>query len=147
MRINNNEDDMTADYLDAHQRHWDDAERLRGTERWANADHLYGIATECGLKRLMLAFGMTFDVSKGMPAEGKDREHANGIWARYESYRSGHPQGAAYALPAVNPFADWHVSQRYAPQAAFDRTRVEKHRRGAESVSLLVKQAHLEGVV
>jgi len=40
------------DFLDAHERHWEDAELLFGNRRWANADHLYGLAAECGLKAL-----------------------------------------------------------------------------------------------
>jgi hypothetical protein len=52
---------MQADFLDAHERHWQDAELLLTNQRLANADHLYGMSAECGLKRLMLAFGMTYD--------------------------------------------------------------------------------------
>ena len=44
---------MKADFLDAHQRHWDDAEHLLQAQRWANADHLYGFAAECGLKAVV----------------------------------------------------------------------------------------------
>jgi hypothetical protein len=58
---------MNTDFYDAHQRHWDDAELLYEKQRWANADHLYGMAAECGLKQLMLAFGMTFDSGKNRP--------------------------------------------------------------------------------
>ena len=84
---------MQADFLDAHERHWYDAELLFTEQRWANADHLYGIAAECGLKRLMVAFGMPFDTVKNRPAELSDRSHADSVWARYESYRSGHSIG------------------------------------------------------
>ena len=54
---------IPTDFYDAHHRHWEDAERLYHNERWANADHLYGIAAECGLKRLMIAFGMRCDAN------------------------------------------------------------------------------------
>ena len=64
---------MQADFLDAHKRHWEDAERLFQAQRWANADHLYGMAAECGLKRLMQAFGMPLDVSKDRPLKQEDR--------------------------------------------------------------------------
>ncbi len=43
---------MQADFLDAHERHWQDAELLLTNQRLANADHLYGMSAECGLKRL-----------------------------------------------------------------------------------------------
>lgn len=49
---------MVTDFMDAHHRHWEDAELLFNASRWANADHHYGMVAECGLKRLMIVFGM-----------------------------------------------------------------------------------------
>lgn len=138
---------MKADYLDAHERHWDDAEMLRDAQRWANADHLYGMAAECGLKRLMLAFDMPFDQTKDKPTERKDCTHADEIWMQYETYRSGHPQGAGYGLPSTNPFGDWDVAQRYARQAEFDAARIAPHRVGADNVNRLVIKAVVEGLI
>lgn len=138
---------MPADFLDAHERHWDDAERLLVAKRWANADHLYGMAAECGLKKLMLAFGMTFDAAKDMPADISDRKHTDTIWIRFESYRSGHHRGVGFALPTENPFANWTVSQRYAHQDHFNNARAMAHQTGASLVRQLVKKAVLEGVI
>lgn len=70
---------MQADFLDAHQRHWQDAKLLFQAQRWANADHLFGMAAECGLKRLMQAFGMPFDSDGDRPAKLEDRKHANEV--------------------------------------------------------------------
>ena len=138
---------MQADFLDAHHRHWDDAERLFAAHRWANADHLYGMAAECGLKRLMLVFGMLFDSVGDRPANQPDRVHADGVWARYEAYRNGHHQGIGYALPASNPFQHWNVSDRYAHQSNFDQARTESHQAGAKLVGDLVKKAQREGLI
>ncbi len=69
---------MPADFLDVHHRHWDDAERLFAAQRWANADHLYGMAAECGLKRLMRAFGMPFDSARDRSAKAL-RAHADSL--------------------------------------------------------------------
>ena len=138
---------MPTDFLDAHQRHWSDAEWLFNDQRWANADQLYALAAECGLKRLMLAVGMPFDTGKDRPDDALDRKHAEGIWARYESYRCGHPLGTAYVLPAPNPFSDWHISQRYAHHSDFDPVRVKAHRAGAAQVSHLIKQAARDGLL
>lgn len=138
---------MQADFLDAHERHWSDAERLLHAQRWANADHLYGMAAECGVKRLMLAFGMPFDPTKDWPANKQDRTHANGIWARFESYRCGHHQSAGYALTTPNPFANWDVGQRYAHQSNFDHARVQAHQAGANLVRQLVQKAKREGLI
>lgn len=138
---------MEADFLDAHQRHWEDAERLFDAGRWANADHLFGMAVECGLKRLMLVFGMPYDLTKGRPSQVQDRRHANDIWARFESYRCGHALGVQYALPSSNPFHDWDVSQRYAHQSNFDQARAYSHQVGAIAICTLIKKAQREGLI
>jgi hypothetical protein len=139
---------MQADFLDAHHRHWDDAERLFLAQRWANADHLYGFAAESGLKRLMLRFGMPFDGVRDIPAKESDRVHANGIWARYDAYRSGHADGVGYALASTaNPFQHWKASHRYAHQSGFDRHRAEAHRAGADAVRALLMKAKYEGLL
>jgi hypothetical protein len=137
---------MQADFLDAHQRHWDDAEHLFRAGRWANADHLYGVTVECGLKRLMHAFGMQYDLD-GNPSKKEDRKHANGIWARFESYRSGHLHGTGYVLPSSDPFLDWDISQRYANQSHFNRARAQYHQVGASAVCELIKKAQREGLI
>lgn len=139
--------DMQADFLDAHHRHWQDAELLLGLRRLANADHLYGMAAECGLKRLMRAFDMPFDHGKNWPERREDRAHADGIWDRFEAYRSGHSNGPGYALSPANPFSDWTAGQRYAAQHHFDETRVNGHRAGTEQVSRLIRKAEREGLI
>lgn len=138
---------MQADFLNAHERHWDDAERLCQAQRWANADHLYGMAAECGLKRLMLAFGMNVNPMTGSPVDSKDWKHANNIWTRFESYRSGHAQGTGYALSPINPFANWDVADRYAHQASFDQARAQGHQAGAQTVRDLIAKAQREGLL
>jgi hypothetical protein len=116
---------MQADFLNAHERHWGDAERLFAEGRYANADHLYGMAAECGLKRLMVIFGMVVNPATGSPTACEDRSHANDIWARFEGYRSGKVDGVDYGLPTPNPFGNWHVSDRYAHQSYFNQTGVQ----------------------
>ena len=138
---------MQADFQDAHQRHWEDAERLLLVGRLANADHLYGVSAECGLKKLMLAFGMPYDAAKDMPGLLSDRAHANKIWMRYETYRAGHVQGVGYILPANNPFHDWDVSDRYANQSNFSLARVQGHQAGSQVIRALIKKAQLEGMI
>lgn len=138
---------MKADFLDAHQRHWDDAEHLFAAGRWANADHLYGVAAECGLKRLMLQFGMSWDQTKDWPADRDNRVHADGIWARYESYRQGNVTGASYGLPIANPFANWDVSDRYAHQNQFAEPYAQAHKHGARLVCDLIAKARREGLL
>ena len=138
---------MQADFLDAHLRHWDDAEQLFQAQRWANADHLYGLAAECGLKRLMIRFGMGVSASSGSPTVPDDWKHANNIWARYESYRSGKVEGAEYGLPTPSPFDNWDVSDRYAHQSNFNQALAQAHRGGASAVGVLIAEARREGLL
>lgn len=143
---------MQTDFLDAHKRHWDDAEHLFKGLRWANADHLYGLSAECGLKRLMMAFGMKVNPTTGTPSGSIDRVHVmensrpDNTWTRYEAYRSGR-NAVAYAISSVNPFVNWDVFQRYAHQSNFDQVRVESHKQGAAAVRKLVEKANLEGLI
>ncbi len=136
---------MPADFTDAMERHWKDAENLLNAARLANADHLYGLSAECSLKRLMMIFGMP--VIAGNPQLREDRIHVNELWARYETYRSGHPSGAPYALPPANPFDDWHISQRYAHQSGFTHSSVLGHQAGARRVRDLIGKARLDGLL
>jgi len=137
---------LIADFLDAYRRHWDDAEQLFNAGRWANADHLFGFAAECGLKRLMVAFGMNCDVN-GSPVRQKDRKHVNELWNRFESYRSGSAHGTGYLLPAIDPFTDWLVSDRYATQGAFGQVRTQGHRVGADVVGKQINKALRDGLI
>ena len=137
---------MRADFLDANRRHFEDAELLYANARWANADHLYGLSAECGLKRLMMLFGMQVKPMEGDPVDNRDRVHANTAWDRYEAYRSGHPAGSRYVLPQ-NPFLNWDVSQRYAARTSFSEMDADVHRNGASAVRLLVDLAVMEGMI
>lgn len=137
---------MPEDFFDAHERHYDDAELLYAQERWANADHLFGIAAECGLKALTVKL-------KGGELVGVERRHINepskplNAWDIFETYRGGHVMGAKFAMPASNPFFDWDVSQRYAHRANFNEAVVDPHRNGANLVMGLLVTADVEGLL
>ena len=139
---------MNTDFLDAHHRHIYDADLLFNESRLANADHLYGMATECGLKRLMIAFGMETDSSGAPIDKKKDWIHAEKVWMRYETYQSGHVQGSQYGLPSsLNPFDDWKAEQRYVHSGHFDNVRVDRHRAAAHTIHNLVKNAEMAGLI
>ncbi len=137
---------LPPDYLDAMERHWLDAEDLfdRTNPRLANADQLYGLSAECGLKALMMKWGMTLN-SNNAPTDGRDRKHADLIWDRYETYRQGHL--TSLALPPTNPFDDWSIHHRYAHQSYFQHAFVERHMHGAAVVQQIVKEADKIGVL
>jgi len=138
---------MHDDFLDAHGQHLDDAERLFQAGRWANADHLYGMAAECGLKALMEklspkgALDLKLDRKHIMEDKGSDT-----AWSRYQAYLAGHALGTKLSVPASNPFTNWSVSQRYAHASCFVLPRVQAHRSGAVLVVNLLKTARREGL-
>lgn len=135
---------MDTDFLDAHQRHWADAELLKDHSRWANADHLYGMSAECGLKRLMLLFGMK--MKAGRPEQRDDRQHVDKIWERFETYRSKRG-GPEYAIPTNSPFDNWEAAQRYSARVNFDETRISAHPAGADIVRGLINKARRNGLI
>ena len=69
------------DFADARARHWGDAEVLFARGRWANADHLYGLSAECGLKSVMERLGMP--MADDLPPR-RYRKHVNDLWRLFE---------------------------------------------------------------
>ena len=131
---------LPPDYLDAMERHWLDAEQLfhLNPPSLANADQLYGLSAECGLKTLMRKWGMQLD-HNNVPVHPRDRKHADVIWVRYETYRQG--RFTTLALPTTNPFDDWSIHHRYASRSYFQETVVKSHMNGAAEVKKLVAKA------
>jgi len=134
-----------TDFADACDRHWEDGESLLADERLANADQLFGLAAECGLKRTMLRLGMNVD-AEGVPAEKKHKVHIDRLWDTFQGFASSQ-NGARYAaqLPASNPFSDWSIHNRYAHRSHFSREVVASHRGGAAAVREVLQQAEFDG--
>lgn len=138
--------DWPVDFLDAHHRHWDDGEMLYQAGRLANADHLYGLSAECGLKAVMVALGMPTD-KQGSPL-GPDRVHINQLWERFATFAQGRAATRYVSLlPGTNPFERWSVGQRYVHQRHFTQQLVQTHREGAQKVRTVVRQAREEGML
>lgn len=129
-----------ADFADAHQRHWGDAELLATNGRWANADQLYGFSAECGMKAVMVALGMPIGPS-GTP-DRQYRKHIQDLWALFCTFVSGR-NGGRYlgVLPSTSPFVDWSQDNRYAGGNHFSENSTQPHRVGAECVVRMVRAA------
>lgn len=136
---------MNTNFIDAFARHFKDADFLLEKERFANASQLYGLAAECGLKALMIKFGMP--LSGHLPQDKKDKVHADGVWQRYQSYQSGHTLGTGYGLTVQNPFGAWSIHQRYWKSSCITEKNAQSHRQGASQVEGLVKKAQLAGLL
>jgi hypothetical protein len=139
---------MLTDYRDAAERHWEDADHLLAGGRLANADHLFGLSAECGLKAVMQGLGMSFRPD-GAPAERQHRAHINTLWDEFVAFAQNRG-GARYAIgldAKPNPFDDWDVTQRYCHRSEIAEAIVEKHRQGTQTAMNVFKAAVLDGVI
>lgn len=136
---------MVADFADAHARHWEDAEILYGQRRLANADHLYGLSAECGLKAIMVTFGLKQD-AHGSPHERSYRKHIDALWARYTAFIQSR-SAIEFVLPTTNPFDDWRIDSRYSHRSAIPESAVTAHREGALLVKGRLSAARLKGLI
>lgn len=134
---------MSTDYLDAAWRHHNDATLLYEKERWPNADQLYGLAAECGLKAIMQALGMRLG-KHGAPEERRHRVHIDTLWDEYQTFVFGREAEQLAAL-GTNVFTDWSIHQRYWSTRKIERDAVDRHKNGAETVWRLVSLARLDG--
>ncbi len=147
---------MNTDYKNAARRHYEDAEILFNRLRWANADQLYGLAAECGLKAVMVGLGAPTTSTGDL----KERIHMDKLWdsfrhfvinrnraQKYLGYLSGYPG---------NPFQDWNISQRYANTSEFQNSnddtkpsyRVISHQSAASMIiKKILQQAQNESLI
>lgn len=128
-------------YADAALRHWHDAQLLEKEERVANADHLYGFAAECAIKKVLVvlpAFSTT-----GL-LEEEYKKHVNSLWEKvnYQSLHKSYPKLSAL-LKSTNPFSDWHVKQRYFAEGQISKAAMESHKKSA---SRLLGSVNLNGL-
>ena len=133
-----------ADFVHAHRRHWKDAELLFDHQRWVNADQLYGLSAECGLKAVMQILGMPVDET-GRPPQ-KYSKHVQEIWPVFVTFARNR-NGAQFLskLPTCAPFDDWSHHNRYAAHDRFHRENVEPHREAARGVIPVVQLATQSG--
>ncbi len=123
-----------ADFADAHRRHLEDADLLFDHARWANADQLYGLGAECGLKAVL--------TMEDVSIQGRYRQHVQQLWPEFVSFANGR-RGADHLsrLPGGEPFKDWSHHDRYAHRRHFDEVVVAPHRNAAREVRVMVRDA------
>lgn len=91
-----------------------------------NADQLYGFAAECAIKKALSslpAFAKNGCLHKGY------KDHIDLLWnkAGHQSLQKAVPH-LSMLLRCANPFADWHVDQRYGGDGTVSREALNIHR-------------------
>lgn len=121
-------------FADAHDRHWRDAEFLFQGTRWANADHLYGLSAECGLKKVLQV--------EGQPIAGPYRTHVDRLWPVFQTFIQGRTgAGHLSKFSGGTPFNDWRIDQRYVHGGNFNELTVRPHRDAARAIRVMVQHA------
>ena len=135
---------MCINFYDAFIRHDADANLLLTSSRWANADHLFGLAAECALKAILLQQGIPSD-NGDINKDHKDyRKHINVLWDNYHIYMQTR---YVYDIPDENPFNDWDISQRYAPEGTITEQIVQQHFVAVGKIKEIIRKAELDGVI
>lgn len=142
------------DFRAAARRHHDDADFLLTDSRWANADHLAGLAAECALKAIVqfTPFGARQN-ARGFLVWGQSselRQHIDGLWRELAQNISGYAAPTFIGLLASRgpePFANWHVSDRYGDGLAITQHEATAHLDAARQVLAVLQQAEIDGYV
>lgn len=116
-------------YSSAAVRHWKDAELLESENRVENADHHYGFAAECAIKKVLVAFP-AFSASGVLSASYK--QHINVLWDKvgHQSLQKSYPKLLAI-LKATNDFSGWDVNQRYFADGTVTSATLASHKKTA----------------
>jgi hypothetical protein len=123
---------MPEDYTAAATRHFRDATLLEGRRCVANADHLFGLAAECAIKRALVEFPGFLAAGRLALAYHKhvdylwDSVPVHGIQRRYPSL--------VVLLKGWRPFDDWSADQRYGPDGVVTGEAIGRHRRAAARI-------------
>lgn len=116
-------------YSSAAVRHWKDAELLARENRVENADHHYGFAAECAIKKVLVSFPAF--LASGM-LDSSYKQHINVLWNKvgHQSLQKSYPRLLAILKEAQN-FSDWDVDQRYFADGAVSMVALASHKKTA----------------
>jgi hypothetical protein len=141
------------DFGPAAQRHLNDADLLHQHGRFANACHLAGLAAECALKAVAIAFLGVQPKTIGAPTvviNGTETQlsHLPTLWANMSLLITGR-QGSMFAslLQGPNPFAAWSIHERYHRGDLITAARSDDHVAAARRIVDLHLQARLAGTL
>jgi hypothetical protein len=141
----------SVDFQGASRRHYRDAELLMTNKRIPNAGHLFGFAAECGIKALLVAYGLKTDPRSGDIQEKKRpyryKTHVNALINHVQTFAGGR-QYSKYLgmMPNLKEFSDWDAGHRYWNETAIPPSH-STWRNAATEVMQMLQQAKLDGVI
>jgi hypothetical protein len=139
----------SPDFRAAARRHYLDAAFLLDDSRVPNADHLAGLAAECGLKAILEGWYGATPGPRFLEWNGKQvKFHVDRLWGEVATGLVGRA-GATLALLLQGsvPFANWDVSDRYSDGTAVSDQSARHHVGKAREVIEILEQAIRDGVV
>lgn len=120
---------MKTNFKNAYFRHQKDADDLFANKRYANADHLYGLAAECALKAVMIGLDSSLVDKNGDLLNQGDKIHINKLWQYFRLFAQNRTASPYLAcLPRENPFSKWSVNSRYANEKCFIKNNTLPHK-------------------
>lgn len=136
---------------DAARRHLAAAEHLVGDEQHDDADHLAGLAAECGIKAILCGPGGVQTPASGPPeSSGTKFQHLPKLWADASSHLHGRLSGLGVRVAAnllgPNPFDTWQVYDRYSASGTVTAAGATAHVGSARLVVRLVEDLAIAGV-
>jgi HEPN domain-containing protein len=139
----------TPDFKSAARRHYRDAQYLLDDQRWPNADHLAGVAAECGLKAIMLGYLGAKLNQQSKPVWGSTNlGHVNQFWKELPLIVAGRTAPVFATLVAgPAPFANWDVADRYSDGNGITEQCSRDHLNNAKEVLEVLEQAIRDGVL
>lgn len=136
---------MKTDFKNAYIRHQKDANNLFDNKRYANADHLYGLAAECALKAVMIKLEPSLVDQNGDLVNQGDRIHIDKLWEHFRFFLQGRTASTylAHISSSKNPFSNWNINDRYAHEKRFTQSSISSHRAAVnDNISNLMAIAH-----
>ncbi|MCX2733540.1 hypothetical protein OOZ19_25135 [Saccharopolyspora sp. NFXS83] len=141
----------TTRFADAADRHYRDAQLLREEQRFANADHLAGVAAECALKAILVGH-LGGVVRRGRPTHPQHSDsrygHLPGLWRELGLISSGRTGSTFHqVITGTNPFLRWDVAERYSDGSHIDARRADTHLDEARKILSFHQQAQIYGAL
>lgn len=141
-----------VDYVASARRHIQDACLLHSRGRLANAGQLFGFSVECGLKAVLVGYGVATDPDGNIPRRTGYREHLPKL-GQLITGLTILPDGRSASfllsrLASLGDMHDWSVDHRYWRASAVPLgTSLSKWEMAALEIDAVLDEAISQGVI